>query len=114
MKLWLDDLRPMASGFDVHVRTAAEAIRLLSADGVTEISLDHDLGEEENGTGYEVAKWIEEAAFRWREGAEGGLSPVKWAIHSQNPVGVAKMIQALRNADRFWKLRTSLNTAEGQ
>ena len=102
MKVWLDDLRPMPSAFYVHARTATEAIRLLATGGVTEISLDHDLGEEDNGTGYEVARWIEEAAFRWGRGEDGGLPPVKWAIHSQNPVGLGKMTQALRNAERFW------------
>ena len=65
MKVWLDDLRPMPAGYDVHARTAAEGIALLTADCVTLISLDHDLGDEANGAGYEVARWIEEAAFRW-------------------------------------------------
>lgn len=105
MKVWLDDLRPMPSGFDVHARTAAEAICLLVAGGVSEISLDHDLGEESNGTGYEVAKRIEEGAFRWGQGEPGGLPPLKWSIHSQNPVGLENMTLALRKADQFWEMR---------
>lgn len=42
-RLWLDDERPAPAGW-VHVRTASTAIELLAAGGVTEVSLDHDLG----------------------------------------------------------------------
>ena len=75
---------------------------------MTLISLDHDLGEEANGTGYEVARWIEEDAFRWCQGESTGLPPLQWAVHSQNPVGFGRMTQALRNADRFWSERGKL------
>jgi hypothetical protein len=102
VKVWLDDVRPMPPGFAVHVRTAAEAIALLWTGTVAHISLDHDLGEAANGTGYAVATWIEEAAFRWAQGDPTGLPPLTWAVHSQNPVGVRNMLCALRRADRFW------------
>jgi hypothetical protein len=107
MNIWLDDLRTMPSGFDYHARTATEAIRLLETGTVRRISLDHDLGDDANGTGYEVAKWIEARAFAWSQGAETGLPPLDWAIHSQNPVGLGNMTQALRNADRFWATRAA-------
>lgn len=105
MKVWLDDVREKPPDLDYHARTAAEAIRLLESKVVQLISLDHDLGDDENGTGYEVAKWIEARAFAWGQGDEGGLSPLVWAVHSQNPVGHGNMTQALRNADRFWAMR---------
>jgi hypothetical protein len=105
MRIWLDDVREMPDGFDHHVRTAAEAIQLLGGGGAGVISLDHDLGDEPNGTGYDVAKWIEQMAFAWSQGDSDGLPPLQWAVHSQNPVGVGNMIQALRNADRFWAMR---------
>ena len=35
----------------------------LEQGNVGEISLDHDLGEDENGTGYDVILWIEEKVF---------------------------------------------------
>lgn len=38
-----------------------EAIALLQTEQVTEISLDHDLGDDARGTGYGVVLWIEEA-----------------------------------------------------
>jgi hypothetical protein len=42
--LWLDDVRPMPEAFDVHVKTAEEAIALLRRGIVVKISFDHDLG----------------------------------------------------------------------
>jgi hypothetical protein len=99
MRVYLDDLRSLPADFDVVVRTAAEALALLQEGRVTFLSLDHDLGTEE--TGYTVAKWIEQAAFA------GTLAPLGWAVHSANPVGRGNIESALRNADRFWKGRTS-------
>ena len=106
MRVWLDDVREMPFDFDLHVRTAADAINVLATGGVRVISLDHDLGEEKNGTGYDVAKWIEEKAFAWGHGEDAGLCPLEWHVHSQNPVGAGNMTQALRNADRYWAMRT--------
>lgn len=97
MHVWLDDERQMPQGYDVHVRTAPEAISLLAKGIVKFISLDHDLGEGA-GTGYEVAKWIEQNAF------EGTLTPVTWSVHSANTVGRQNMIAALKNANRFWRI----------
>lgn len=102
MKVWLDDERPMREGFDTHVKTAADAIALLKTGTVKAISLDHDLGDPENGTGYDVAKWIEEHAFYHSRGFMGGLPPLEATIHSQNPVGCANMAAALKNAANYW------------
>ena len=96
MKIWLDDERPMPEGYDRHVRTSAEAIAMLKSEAVTAISLDHDLGET-GGTGYEVACFIEEGAFR------GALSPIEVNIHSANPVGRDRMAQAIHRAKQYWE-----------
>lgn len=96
MKVWLDDIRPKPSNFDISFTTAQEMISFLEQNAVTEISLDHDLGDDAAGTGYDVAQWIEEQAYY------NLLPRLKWNIHSQNPVGIAKMKTALKNADRFW------------
>jgi hypothetical protein len=72
----------MPPAFDVHVHTAQEAIELLEKTTVKRISLDHDLGDEQNGTGYQVAKWIESRAFAWSQGDPDGLPPLEWSIHS--------------------------------
>lgn len=97
MKLWLDDLRPAPDGW-TRVTTAPAAIEKLTAGGVLEVSLDHDLGEDPAaGSGYDVAMFIEEAAFH------GRLARVAWAIHSANPVGRQRMARALENAERWWE-----------
>lgn len=85
ISIWLDDKRPMPPDFDVHVN---DSIR---------ISFDHDLGDEDGvGDGYDVAKWIEEQAYY------GNISPVKWTVHSDNPVGIQDIKRAMKSAERFW------------
>jgi len=96
MKLWIDDLRPMPDTFDVHAKTASEAIEILKRGKVTHASFDHDLGEEENGTGYDVASWVDNAA------SEKTIPPFTWTIHSANPVGAANIRAALTHASKLW------------
>ncbi|MBV5340578.1 MAG: hypothetical protein J0665_13655 [Deltaproteobacteria bacterium] len=97
MKVWLDDERSMPPEFDQHVKTAHEAIALIETGMVTLISLDHDLGEAQNGTGYDVACFIEQSAY------VGQLAPVEILIHSANPVGRIRMEQAIAMARQFWE-----------
>lgn len=114
MRLWLDDIRPAPPGFDVHVKTAPDAIRFLESGKIAEVSLDHDLGEGADlgtdvGTGYDVAVWIEQKAH------DATLPRIAWNVHSANPVGRRKMEVALQNADRFWdaqenKKEAAMNT----
>ena len=59
MNLWLDDEREPPDGW-IWAKTAEEAIEELRTGYVTEVSLDHDLGMNENGTGYDVLCYIEE------------------------------------------------------
>jgi len=60
MKIYLDDLRPTPDGW-IHAYWPNEVIEYLKTGGVEIISLDHDLGDDERGTGYDVVLWIEEA-----------------------------------------------------
>jgi len=94
IKVYLDDLRTEPEGW-VLVKTAQEAIDLLITNDVAEISLDHDLGEEENGTGYDVITWLEEAVY------ERNFKPPVIHIHTANPVGRDKMEAVVRNILRF-------------
>ena len=105
MRVFLDDDKTAqkrikwSQGYDVWVTTADEAIAYLKTGNVTAISLDHDLGDETNlncGNGYDVAVWIEEAAFN------NQIPRLDWRCHTQNPIGRTKMITCLKNADRFW------------
>lgn len=95
MKVWLDDLRPMPLGFDTCVKTAPEAIKLLETKKVTLISFDHDLGDGA-GTGYEVAVWIEGAAFLMQ------IPRLAWEVHTQNPVGAKNIRAAMEGAEKHW------------
>jgi hypothetical protein len=93
MKLYLDDVRPTPAWFDARAYTATEAIDMLKTGTVTFISFDHDLGEHENGTGYDVAVWIEEQACT----VPGFIVP-EYVVHSANPVGRTNIESAMRSA----------------
>ena len=96
MRIWLDDVRPMPVGFDIHIKTAVDAIKLITKEDVSYCSFDHDLGDEENGTGYDVANFIEEMAYYKI------INPIQWAIHSANPVGRKNIEMAMKNAEKYW------------
>ena len=100
MKIWLDDTRLCPDDFDYWVRTASKCIGLIS-DNIDRkdiyISFDHDLGASQNGTGYDVAKWIEEYAYF------NTINKISWDVHSQNPVGMQKITSAMKNAEKYWK-----------
>ena len=84
MKVFLDDVRDTPEGW-VRVYWPEEACRLLETGQVTEISLDHDLGDDLRGTGYDVVKWIEEAVFT------RGFRPPRITVHSANGAARARM-----------------------
>ena len=84
MRVYLDDERTAPAGW-IQVRWPSEAIELLQRGGVTDISLDHDLGDDERGTGYDVILWIEEAV------AMRGFSPPRITVHSANSSARKKM-----------------------
>lgn len=50
-----------------------------------ELSLDHDHGDDERGTGYDVVLWIEEAVMT------RGFKPPKITVHSANSSARIKM-----------------------
>jgi hypothetical protein len=101
-KVWLDDVRPMPSAFDIHVKTASEAIAMLAKGNVYSISLDHDLGDPSNGTGYDVAKYIEEQSFT------GKMQPPRVSLHTSSPVGRKNMAQAIHNAYKYWEKKNNV------
>ena len=63
---------------------------LLQTGQVTELSLDHDLGDDERGTGYDVVLWIEE------EVALRGFTPPKIFVHSANSSARQKMLAGIQ------------------
>ena len=87
MRIYLDDLRPTPEGW-VRTYTPAETIALMKehGDAVREVSLDHDLGDDEGvGTGYDVILWMEEQVV------SGNYTPPKILIHTANPSARLKM-----------------------
>lgn len=89
MKVYLDDERATPNGW-TRVYWPSEAIELLKSGQVTEISLDHDLGDDERGTGYDVVLWIEEQVALHR------FVPPKIAVHSANVSARARMEAGIR------------------
>jgi hypothetical protein len=88
MKIYLDDERETPEGW-ARVYRPNEAINLLKNGNVEAISLDHDLGDDQKGTGYDVILWIEEAV------ATSGFIPPRIVVHSANPPAREKMAQGI-------------------
>ena len=94
MQLWLDDERPPPPGWTC-VRWREEAIALLERGGVEVASLDHDLGNDEQGTGYDVLLWVEEAV------ATRGFEPPEIRVHTANPAARRRMEAAVAAIERL-------------
>jgi hypothetical protein len=94
MRVFLDDERNTPEGW-VRVYWPDEAIALLESGKVSEISLDHDLGDDNRGTGYDVVLWVEEAA------ALRGFKPPKISVHSANSSAREKMTAGIRSIERL-------------
>jgi len=89
VKVYLDDERATPEGWH-RVYWPDEAIALLENGVVTELSLDHDLGDDDRGTGYDVVLWIEEAVV------VNNFSPPKMKVHSANSSARLKMEAGIR------------------
>ena len=79
MKIFLDDTREAPDGWTLML-WPQEVINALSYSKVSEISLDHDLGNDNIGTGYDVLVWIEYQVIN------NNFIPPKISIHTANPV----------------------------
>ncbi|WP_234911691.1 cyclic-phosphate processing receiver domain-containing protein, partial [Vibrio anguillarum] len=90
MKVYLDDERDTPEGW-VRSYWPEEVIELLKSGNVTEISLDHDLGDDDHGTGYDVVLWIEEAVIT------RGFVPPIMKVHSANSSARMKMELGIQN-----------------
>lgn len=105
MKLWLDDERPAPDGW-VREMFAADAMIQLATYQVTHLSLDHDLGRPENGTGYDVCLWLERAV----RSDDQFTMPVV-TLHTANPVGRKNMQIVLDSISRYLELDPELIAA---
>ncbi len=94
MKLWLDDLRPVPSGYK-GAKSVNQAISLiqeaeLEQEEIEILDLNHDLGDyyKDGGDAIKLLDWLAERKTFY---------PV--TIHTANPVGRANMERML---NRYW------------
>lgn len=95
MKVWLDDLRPAPEGY-IRVYWPEQAIGLLKTGKCTHLSLDHDLGNDAKGTGYDVLLWIEQSTML------ENFKPPIITIHSANISARQKMNMAIDKIERIF------------
>ena len=112
LRVWLDDLledRPAPDGW-IHVTTAGAAIALLETGRVVELSLDHDLGDDDlAGKGIHVVDHIAERQMI----ADRDLWPRDGiTLHSANPAGVRQMARAIeRYAGALHQVRRTITSS---
>jgi hypothetical protein len=94
VKLYLDDERQTPDGWE-RAFTAPEAIALLETGTVSHLSLDHDLGPAEAGTGYDVCLFVKQRVFEQAFNLENPFIPPVMTVHSANPVGRERMEYAI-------------------
>lgn len=112
LRVWLDDDlvdREAPAGW-TQVTTSREAIELLDSGRVVELSLDHDLGDDEAfGRGIDVPDWLGEqqevhGRVLWpRDGI---------TLHTANPYGRDMMARAIK-ADAGRRLRVIVSRTRG-
>lgn len=96
MKIFLDDVRPVPDESWTLAKNHDEALELLAAHPEAHtISLDHDLGDDDIGTGYDVICWLEERLYN------GGRIPKTILIHTANTSARVKMEMALAAINDF-------------
>jgi len=98
MRIYLDDQRTPPDGWTL-VRWPRDAIDLLETTTVKEISLDHDLGDDGRGTGYDVILWIEAAV------AQGDYIPPSILIHTANAPARKRMEAGATSISRLLESR---------
>ncbi len=94
IKLYLDDEREAPEGW-IRVYWPDEAIEILKTGNVERISLDHDLGDDLHGTGYDVLLWIEEQVIINK------FQPPKIKIHTANSSAREKMEAGVRSIKKY-------------
>ena len=94
MKIWVDDLRPVPSGY-VGTKSVNETIDLIEklenvGENIELLDLDHDLGDyvTQGGDAIRILDYLAE---------RGTFYPV--VIHTANPVGRANMERMIQ---RYW------------
>lgn len=90
VKVYLDDKRPTPNGY-VRAFWPEDVQLFIESLNVTELSLDHDLGDDEHGTGNDVVCYVEEKVY-----FTDYVAP-KISVHSDNSSAKAKMMLGINN-----------------
>lgn len=112
LRVWLDDDlidREAPEGW-VHVTTSQAAIELLDTGRVIELSLDHDLSDDElYGRGIDVCNWLgeQQGVFDRRLWPREGIT-----LHTANPYGRDAMARAIK-ADAGRRMRVTESRTPG-
>lgn len=94
MKIYLDDIRDTPKGW-TRTYTVEETIKYLKTGKVTELSLDHDLGQTDPlHTGYDVLLYIENQLHLIND---DWFVPEVIFLHTANPIGEARMKACLES-----------------
>lgn len=96
MKVFLDDTREAPDGW-IRTYWPEEVIELLKTGNVTHLSLDHDLGDDEHGTGYDVIMWLEEEVLF------GRIRPPEMKVHSANVSARLKMQMGINAINSMYR-----------
>lgn len=99
IKVYLDDERKTPAGW-VRAFWPDEVIEYLKSGNVSDISLDHDLGDDDRGTGYDVLLWIEEQVHSNSEFVLPNIN-----VHSANSSAVDKMLRAVASIKHYYSKR---------
>ena len=101
-KLFIDDIRnPLSNTEWIIARSFDEAIDIIHKKGELpiHISFDHDLGNEFEKTGYDIAKWIVEQDMNGIYTLD--FNTFTFNVHSANPVGKTNIEEYLFSYNKF-------------
>jgi hypothetical protein len=107
MKIYLDDVRETPEGW-YRCFWPEEVIAILKSGTVTEVSLDHDLGNDGRGTGYDVLLWLEEHVH-----TTPSFIPPIIHVHSANISAARKMRAAADKIQRIAQSHRDLESTFG-
>lgn len=90
VSVYLDDKRPTPKGF-VRAFWPEDVAQYIENLNVTALSLDHDLGDDDHGTGNDVVCYVEEKVY-----FSDYIAP-SIVVHSDNSSAKAKMMLGINN-----------------
>lgn len=90
MKVLIDDIRNIDGvKFDIIARTFPAGMLVMESGAVTELYLDHDLGTDNGGTGYDILQICKTKK----------LLPETIRLITMNPVGMKRMRDLLKDCN---------------